>query len=302
MLRRRYTDYHYVLVIFGVILLILAWHPKSPLATIGTDTTPPEIVNVYPSGTATNPTVVSPGSNLSIYMDVIENIGLNISQVTITANLTGYSKTIELYNTSTIITYPEGNASRFASVWYVPDEPGIKYKLYWYVMDVGGNENSTITYAITEAEAPVGFFTVNGYKIPESETLWLNTLKLTFGYWVVKYPDVVSAVRVKIFWKNNTLLDDISFNKMEDSYWEANYTLPQGDTYYIVEGYVETIAGKSYKQLSIYLNYAPPQEVTEVTVSTIYKITLTGMAAVAIYLGARGRPIKIIGRRKKRKR
>jgi len=298
-LRRVYTNYHYFLLAFGCILLVVAWHPRTPLAQIASDITPPQIMNVYPSGTANEPTAISPAGNLSIYLDAIED-NPNVTTVTITANLTGYSKILQLSKIS-VITYSKGNATRFGTTWTVPEDAGVKYRFYWYINDKANHENSTTTYAITEAEAPQGFFTINGYKIPESETLWLDTLELTIGYWCVKYPDVISSVKIEIYWQENeSLLVETLLTKLEDNYWDTNYTLPKDLTTYIVYGYVTTVKEKEYKQLSIYLNFKLPEEMRVISIADIYRIVFTVLACSAIYLGARGRVITV--RRRKRRR
>jgi hypothetical protein len=284
-MKRVHTIYNYLLVGFGLALILSVIIPTSPLSVVSKLS--PAIINTFPSGNSSTPTIISPNSKISLYADI--SYGARNVFVKIRCNSTGYAEEITLQPTNISATYPEGKTVRYVSQWQVPDRDSVIYRFDWFA-----DSTNTTTYAIASSGVVEGFFTVNGYAISNSETIWLNTTKVKIEYWAIKNFYSISRVAVKV---RNGTAEIVSFELSKDpanpNHWVAEYEIPKEQNY-VIEGYI-VYGQNEYKQLSLYLNYIPPPRF--LSVKSVYQITFICVGVVCLYFGVRGKSLKVRKRR-----
>lgn len=285
----KYELYRGTLIIVGVTLLMIGILPMSPLGIYGADTLAPQIVNVNPPGTEESPSSLHPGSTLTIFMDVIENMsGIDSAQVKINSTVLAEYETLYLENITTVVY--SGDASRYAVNWTVPSGRGVTYMFEWKVTDKSNNVAFDYSYGVTGTLSE-GIFSINGYSISDVETLWLiNATDVIIGYWCASAG--INKVIIKFY--NETESVEVELIKSSGNNWETVLDFSD-EGKYSIEGYVETTTGEVYKELDIMLNFgAGPLTIGRIlTIQTIYRISLTLIGVTMIYFGIKGRKVKI---------
>jgi len=227
-----------ILILLGVAGLLFATN-IIPLTTVKAI---PVWYYVYPSGTADNPDMVTPG------IEVTLRVGIRARQIPepypeVTCTIEGTTITLSYIETNYHgrDEYGDIYVHYFEGSWNVPNEYGKLFELNWKA-DWHSPEyavETLTTYAKTsEAEEPDGYFTINGLRAEVEGTIYLGTKTLTYEFIVTKNPDKIYKVWVEVIKKSTgAKVDSFELSKVSSDKYSITRDLPDFGTYE-VKGYV----------------------------------------------------------------
>lgn len=209
-----------VLIIIGMI--IMAVSALVPMATL----TYAEILSSFPSGTITEPCLISCGQS----MFTIIVIRGEVTDVKAKIKGVGFDYSFELPMRSRYD--PDIDIYIWESIeaWTVPEtELGVTYTCQFFIE---GNQGPLAYMEVAEIS---GYFTINGQRTDEETHLVVTSPDLEIEYVDTSSKEgAIKMVKVKI---TKTKSEERQLTKINERTWSVTYTLPEYGTY-TIEGYV----------------------------------------------------------------
>jgi len=276
------------LIGLGVFMVLLPIVYPIALWKFATIVYPPYFwADLRPDGTADNPTIITPGETITVYVMLVEDdyvagIDLPESQFwDVTVVITGNTYSTTLYLLYTTYYYVDHlKIATFEAPWTIPTGENVTYKFAWEakIYDEFGNHLGTATYT-TYAKTPVepdGEFRVNDLVVNEKSKIVVFDPTIKVEFRPTKDEDEITGVYVE-FWKADSLVYNLTLTKQPDGTYTGTYTLEEGGVWKL-KGFVEWVGGAPLPKMSVAVQWgeAPPPP------PTISRIQIVGAVLIAV--------------------
>jgi len=242
---------------------------------------------LYPDGTSGSPTLISPGSTITltaqlVYYDV--QLGINLPGTYLTwivqVDINGQVVTLDGKD---VISPVEGRYATFLfeKQWTVPSGVGVVYTLTWTAIVRDNNCNevgraTTTTYAKTADVEPDGVFYINDKDASQTTTHIVLNPTLSLKFTATKNGDKISSVYVEV-WKGGTKVSTVTLTGANPT-WTASYTLPGPGTYTLKGYYTWTGSSTPIQKMSIIANWEQGE------LPTPWPFSITQIAGVGLII------------------
>lgn len=258
--------------------------------------------SLFPGGSSADPTVLTPGSAVTlsaqlIYYDAQTGVQIPGTYLTWTVQVTipETGQTITLDAKGVVSSIENRYAAfLFEKPWTAPSKEGQSLTFNWLAIIRDNNYNEVgrvtcTTYAkTTPPEAPDGYFMLNGVRADVQSTHVITSPSLAVSFTATKGGDKITSVYVEVY-RGGSRIDTVTLSGSNPN-WQASYTLPAAGTY-TLKGYFKwTGDANPVQKMSIVVGWGE-QELPE-TPMKLSQVAGVGMAALGaglIYTGRRNR-------------
>lgn len=253
-------------IIVGALLIILGLVIMSGATSLATVTWP-GIDKVTPSGTIEEPTLVVPGNEVSLMLEmtVANTYGMNLKGYqswNVTAKLTCDRSSVEpqsvrlAYRIVQVLPI-EGSAKRqvacYEAKWMVPYEAGgANYRIDWTVRNGEDLLASKVSYASAQANEPDGEWYIEGKLAQDDSYINLTDARVHVEFRPTMWAANVDSVRVEL-WHEGRAMAYADLEKDGDV-WKAVIDLPEEGSYGL-KGTMTSKTGNSYTMLQAVMQY-----------------------------------------------
>jgi hypothetical protein len=243
-----------VLVLVGLLFVV---SPTLPMATV----IYPERFwyRLYPDGTSDNPTLLTPGSTVTltaelVYYDAQLGVQLPGTYLTWIVQVSIDGQTITLDGKGVNTRDARYATFVFEKQWTVPNVEGKSLTLTWTVIIRDENRNevgraTTTTYARTPLNEPDGVFYVNGRDASQTTQIAVIDGKLDLRFTAIKYGEKIQSVYVEV-WRGGSKVATVALTGANPT-WTASYTLPSPGTYRLDGYFTWSGSSKPVQKMSI---------------------------------------------------
>ena len=242
---------------------------------------------LYPDGTSGSPTLISPGSTITLTAQLVchdaqLNIELPGTYLTwiVQVDINGQVVTLDGKG---VVPSVEGRYTTFLfeKQWTVPSGLGVVYTLKWTAIVRDNNFNevgraTTTTYAKTADIEPDGVFYINDKDASQTTTHIVLDPTLSLKFTATKNGDKITSVYVEV-WKGGTKINTVPLTGSNPT-WTAPYTLPGPGTYTFKGYYTWTGSSTPIQKMSIIANWEQGE------LPTPWPFSITQIAGVGLII------------------
>ncbi len=237
-------------MIGGLLLVIGIFLPQISylFATVIYDVTAPTFNNVWPPGSLSQPTPLTPGGLYELTASVSDNVNDNFD--------IGVQTTVEAYDPDgafqpmgpKILTPVEDEYGYYKYHhwydWQCPSAPACVIRFTWTAVDKAGNKKTIYTYGVTGS--PTGEFYINNQKVTDDLVLYIREPELSLAVKITSLPAYVKDVKIQVSGAASATLSysggQLTKGTATDGsdLYSGSYTLPKEGVYTITASLQDT--------------------------------------------------------------